>query len=110
LDGDKQEEETMGKILSQSDERFIRELLDWDSGRRSLDWLLCNIALVVAALVIIGVGVMTLRYMTDRVIFGLLVPGFVVGLFLVGLYVFGGKRIRERHRVAEIVRKLSQAA
>ena len=99
----------MSGTLSRTDEEVVRELLSWDDGKRSSDWLLCNIALIIAGVVIVAAGAFTLRHMTDHVVLTVLVPGFVVGLFFVGLYVLGGRRLRERHRLASIVRKLKDA-
>jgi hypothetical protein len=96
----------MAGALSRADEEVVRELLNWDDDKRSSDWLLCNVALIVAGAVIIAAAVFTLMNLTDHVILTVLVPGFVVGLFFVGLYVLGGRRVRERHRLASIVRKL----
>jgi hypothetical protein len=98
----------MASALSRADEEVVRELLNWDDGKRSSDWLLCNAALIVAGLVIVAAAAFTLMNMTDRVILTVLVPGFVVGLFFVGLYVLGGRRVRERHRLASVIRKLRQ--
>jgi hypothetical protein len=97
----------MAGSLSKTDEELIRELLAWDSWRRPREWLLCNIALVVGGILIVGAAAFALPRLNDRVIMGLLVPGFVMGLFFVGLYVFGSRRIRERHRVAELLRRVT---
>jgi len=37
------------------------------------------------------------------------VPAVLLGLFLVGLYVVRSQRIRERHRLASIIRALGGA-
>jgi hypothetical protein len=100
----------MPYTLSRTDEEVVRELLTWDEGKRSSDWLLCNISLIIAGVVIIAAAAFTLGHITDHVILTVLVPGFVVGLFFVGLYVLGGRRVRERHRLASIVRKLKNTA
>jgi hypothetical protein len=96
----------MASALTTPDKEVVHELLSWDDGRRASEWLLCNLALVIAGVVILAAAVFTLFHMTDRVIFTVLVPGFVVGLFFVGLYVLGGRRVRERHRLASVIRKL----
>ena len=99
----------MRNSLSRSEEQFVEELLFWDDSRRSSEWLLCNLALVLAGCLMVGSAVFTALHLEDSVITGVLVPGFVVGLFLVGLYVFGGRRIRERHRLATIIKKMKGA-
>jgi hypothetical protein len=93
--------------LSEDEREYVQDLLAWDGGRRSLEWFLCNVALVIGGLLIVGAVAVALAELTDRVILGVLVPGFVVGLFLVALYALGGARIRERRRIAFILKKLT---
>lgn len=92
--------------LSLSEQRVVEELLAWDDSRRPSEWILCNFALVIAGCLIAGSAILTLLRLEDDVIIGILVPGFLLGLFLVGLYVFGSKRIRERHQLATIIKKM----
>jgi len=94
------------KELMMDEEQYVEELLAWDSGRRSLESLLCYAALLVGGVVLIGVLLFTLIRLEDRVIYVFMIPGVVFGLFFIALYVMGGARIRERHRMADIVRKL----
>lgn len=91
--------------LSKDDEQFIHDLLQWDSKRRSIDWILCNFALILAGAIIVTASLATLFNLNDRMIFSILVPGIVIGLFFVGLYVLVGRRIKERHRIALIMKK-----
>ena len=42
----------------------------------------------------------------DPAVFTTLVPGFLAGIFFVGVYAFGQRRVRDRHRVARILRKV----
>jgi hypothetical protein len=100
----------MGIAFSHVEQRVIEDLLTWDDRRRSSEWFLCNLALGVGGIVMIAAGAVTLVHLNDRVITGVLIPGFLTGLFLVGLYCFGAKRVRERHQLAAIVRKMTGAA
>ncbi len=98
----------MSNRLSRSEERVIEELLTWDDSRRPSEWTLCNVALVIAGCLIVGSAILTLLRLEDDVVIGILVPGFLLGLFLVGVYVFGSKRIRERHQLATIIKKMKE--
>ncbi|MCK4303106.1 MAG: hypothetical protein KAY24_02585 [Candidatus Eisenbacteria sp.] len=99
----------MRSSLSQSDRKYLDDLLTWDSSRRRLDSLLYNMALVAGGALIVCAAIITVGRLNDRTVLSVLVPGFVSGLFLVGLYFFGEKRLRERHRLAEILRKIGGA-
>lgn len=92
--------------LSKSEQALVDELIAWDGSRRSWDLLLCNIALVAGGGAIVGAAVYTLFNLTDDVVTGVTVPGFLIGLILFGAYILGGKRVRERHRLATILRKM----
>lgn len=96
----------MSTALSRSERKYVKELLDWDTGRRRLDSVLCHVALVVGGGLIAGAAIMTAGRLDDRAAIGLFLPACVSGLFLVGVYHFGHRRIRERRRLAEILRKL----
>ena len=100
----------MSSSLSQSERKYLNDLLTWDSSRRSLDNMLCNIALVAGGTLIVCAAVITVGRLNDRTVLSVLIPGFVSGLFLVGLYFFGEKRVRERHRLAGILRKIGPSA
>jgi hypothetical protein len=99
----------MTKPLSQADHDFLADLLTWDSSRRRLDRLLCRVALLAGGILIVTAALVTVARLEDRTVFTVLIPGFLCGLFLVGLYLLGEKRVRDRHRLAEIVRKLGGA-
>ena len=96
----------MGAILSEADRRFVDDLLRWDASRRQLDSLLSQIVLVMAGVLIVGAIAFTIVRLNDATVFGVLVPGLLTGLFLLGLYVLNDRRVRERRRLAEIVRKM----
>jgi len=66
-------------------------------------------SLVAGGVLIVCAAIITLERLSDRTVLSVLVPGFVSGLFLVGLYFFGEKRVRERSRLAEIIRKTGAA-
>jgi hypothetical protein len=99
----------MTKPLTRADRDFLDDLLSWDSSRRRIDRLLCQIALFAGGILIVAAAVFTAGRLEDRTVFTVLVPGFLSGLFLVGLYLLGEKRVRDRHRLAEIARKLGDA-
>ncbi len=96
----------MDEKLKMDAEQFIHDLLAWDVRRRPMEWVLSNLALFLGAVVILVTGIFTIRHLTDRLILWVTVPGFVLGILFVGLYMFAGKRVKERHRMALILKKL----
>lgn len=99
----------MKEILSEHDEQFIDDLLEWYARKQPVDMLLCNMILVLAGAIIVLAALATLARLTDRMILGVLVPGLVIGMLLVGVYILANKRIKERRRVAQIMEKLMRA-
>lgn len=99
----------MDEKLKADEEQFVRELLAWDERQRPMEWILSNLALVLGAVVILVTCIYTLRHLTDGLIFWVTVPGFVMGILFVGFYFFAGKRVKERHRMALILKKLGAA-
>lgn len=96
----------MNTQLENDEKDFVRDLLAWEQRRRPLEWLLSNLALVLGGVVILVTIVYTLRHLTDRLVFWVTIPGFLLGAVFVGVYYWGSKRIKERHRVAIILKKL----
>jgi hypothetical protein len=99
-------EDGMDEKLKPDEEQFIRDLLAWDTQRRPVEWVLSNAALILGVVVILVTCIYTLRHLTDRLIFWVTAPGFVLGVLFVGIYFFVGKRVKERHRMASILKKL----
>jgi hypothetical protein len=99
----------MDELLKMDEKQFIRDLLSWDERQRPMEWILSNLALVLGVVVVLVTCIYTLRHLTDRLIFWVTVPGFVVGVLFVGFYFFAGKRVKERHRMASILKKLGAA-
>lgn len=97
----------MNTKLENDEKEFVRELLAWEERRRPVEWLLSNLSLMLGGVVILVTIVYTLRHLTDRLVFWVTIPGFLLGLVFVGIYYFGNKRIKERHRLAIILRKLT---
>jgi hypothetical protein len=96
----------MDTRLTQDEDRYLHDLLVWDTRQRSVESVFQHAALFLGGIVIVGSILFALRDLTDRAIYGMLVPGILVGLFFVSLYVYGRIRTRERHRLASIARKL----
>jgi hypothetical protein len=97
----------MASALSKADEDLVHELTAWDSSGRTTEWVLCNIALVIAGILLIGSAAYTLLNLRDAVVLAVLVPGFMTGLFFVGLYVVGARRVRERHRLVQLLQRVT---
>jgi hypothetical protein len=96
-------------LLDGSDRRAINDFLRWDSSRRWFDRLLYSLVLLAGGALIIAAAAFTLARLNDSAVFIVLVPGVLLGLFLVGVYALGEKRIREWHRMAQILRKAKAA-
>jgi hypothetical protein len=94
------------QAMTKGEKEVLRNLLDWDESQRPRDSFLNDLCLAAAGLLIIGAALATLANLQDTVIFGVLVPGFVVGLLLVGVWVLGRRRLRERHELARLIRRL----
>jgi len=92
--------------LSKKEAEVVRWLLKWDSLRRKPEWIVCNISLLLAGTLIVSSAVLTLSHLNDHIILVILVPSFLVGSLFAGLYILGIKRIRERHELASVIRKL----
>jgi len=96
----------MEEKLKIEEEQFIRDLLDWDVRQRPAEWILSNLALILGVIVILVTGIFTIRHLTDRLILWVTVPGFVLGILFVGFYQFASKRVKERHQMSSILKKL----
>lgn len=96
----------MPERLLREEEQFVRDLLSWDAQRRPVEWALANVALIFGGILMVSTFIFTLRHLTDSWILLATVPGLLLGLLLVGFYVLLGRRVKERHRLAGILRKL----
>lgn len=95
----------MTSRLSFEDRRTIAELLEWDERRRPTEQRLSRIALVVGAGVVVAAAALTLRDLRDATVLAVLLPGVLAGLFLIVVSRVLRARARDRHRLAELVRK-----
>lgn len=95
----------MTSRLSFEDRRTIAELLEWDERRRPTEQRLSRIALVVGAGVVVAAAALTLRDLRDATVLAELLPGVLAGLFLIVVSRVLRTRARDRHRLAELVRK-----
>lgn len=92
--------------LSQEEHLFIKEILNWDRNRRSLEAIFYHIFLVLGGAVIVVAGFITLRHPSDRTVAWVTVPGFLMGLLLIALYIIGSRRVRVRSLVVSVLQKL----
>lgn len=95
--------------LSFEEHRWIADLLDWDDRRRPTELLLGRIALVGGGLLIVTGALLTLRDLRDATAVAVLLPLVLSGLFLVVVARVGRARVRDRHRLAEIARRLADS-
>ncbi len=95
--------------LSPDEQRFLDDLLTWDEKTRGIELLLSRFALALGGIILVVTAVLTLGDLTDGTVVSLLIPGFVAGIFLISVYSWVGSRIRDRHRIASLARKLTVA-
>jgi hypothetical protein len=93
--------------LTALEQRTVRDLLTWDRTRRTADHFVCMAALVLGGLVVIAVAVYTLGHLQDREVLWVTLPGFLSGILLFLFYLAGEARLKDRHRFATIIRKLT---
>lgn len=96
----------MNALLTDDDRRFVHTILKWDQQRRSRELSLFNLMLLLAAILVIAVAVISLQNLTDRTVVLVTVPGLVMTLLLIGISLVGRGRIQDKHRVAEVLKKL----
>lgn len=96
----------MTSQLSFEERRELADLLEWDERRRPGELLLGRVALAAGGALIVVSAIFTLRDLRDATVLAVLVPGFLSGLFLVGVSRFVRARVRDRHRLAELARRL----
>jgi lipopolysaccharide export LptBFGC system permease protein LptF len=98
----------MSVHLSQDELGYLHELLAWDEAKRATEALLSYFALVLGGVMIVAAAILTLFDLRDGTVFAVLIPGFLAGLFLIGVSVLLKGRVRDRHRIALVARKLTQ--
>lgn len=100
----------MTNQLSVDEQRYLDDLLAWDTDRRPTEAIVAHVSLVFGGVLIAVVAALTLFDLRDATIYAVLVPGFLAGLFLIAMYVIGRARVRDRHRIALLARKLTEAS
>jgi lipopolysaccharide export LptBFGC system permease protein LptF len=96
----------MSVHLSQDELGYLHELLAWDEAKRPTEALLSYFALALGGVMIVAAAILTLFDLRDGTVFAVLIPGFLAGLFLIGVFVLLKGRVRDRHRIAVVARKL----
>ena len=96
--------------LTEQEDRFVREVLEWDIRRRASEWFLYSLLLIVGGGVFVFVAVFTLQHLNDRTAMWVTLPGSLSAILFAVLYVSGERRIKERRLLASVLRKLGQAA
>lgn len=97
----------MDPILNEMEEQYVHRLMTWDRLRMPLGWFFMTV-LVLGGLVIVLAAYLTLQRLNDENVMWVTVPGFLLGIMLILFALAGVYWIRERHRIASIVRKLYQ--
>jgi len=94
-------------MLNEHEQEYLHALMHRDEQRMSLGWFFMML-LALGGFIIVIVALLTLREMTDKRIIVMTIPGFVTGLLLIGIAIAGIRRVKERHLIASILRKLQQ--
>lgn len=92
--------------LPREEQRCLDELLAWDEKRRPVESMVATVSLLFGGLVIVAAAVVTLLDLRDATILAVLVPGVLAGLFFISVYRVLRTRLRERHEIARIARRL----
>jgi hypothetical protein len=96
----------MERGLTPAEARAVRELAAWERRAHGGQRRFAQLLLILGGLVIVVSAYLTLRHLSDRTALTLTMPGFVTGLALIGVALQLGRRIRERHVLASVIRKL----
>jgi hypothetical protein len=94
-------------MLNEHEQEYLQTLMQRDEKRMSLGWFFM-VLLALGGLIIAIVAILTLREMTDQRAYVMTLPGFIIGLLLIGIAIAGIRRVKERHLIASILRKLQQ--
>jgi hypothetical protein len=92
--------------LPRAEQRYLDELLVWDEKQRPVESMVATASLLFGGLVSVAAAVVTLLDLRDATILAVLVPGVLAGLFFVAVYRVLRMRLRERHEIARLARKL----
>lgn len=95
----------MATVLNEMEEQYIHRLMTWDRLRMPLGWFFMTV-LVLGGLVIILAAYLTMQRLNDENVMWVTVPGFLLGIVLILFAIAGVYWIRERHRIASIVKKI----
>jgi hypothetical protein len=97
------------KALNASELRAVNDLLVWDRTRRKADLFAAYFALALGAFVVVAVTHYTLSHLQDPRAYMVTRIGFFAALVFFLVFAFVSHRVRDRHRLATIVRKLGGA-
>ena len=100
----------MSKVLTPDEKAYLDETLLWDQRQRSAEMIVVRIAMTAGAGLIAVSMLLTALNLRDTTIRAVLLPGVLGGLVLVVASLLGRKRIRDRHQMASIARKLTEGS
>ncbi len=93
--------------LDPQEQRTVDDLLTWDRTRRKADLFASYFALGVGAFIFFGVVGYTLSHLQEPRVYRATLLGCLGAIALFLVFAFGTHRVQERHRLATIIRKLS---
>jgi len=97
----------MKPTLNALEKRTVDRLLAWDRTRRRADLFAAYFALVLGGLIVIAVTVYTLEHLEDQTAYTVSRVGFMAAAVFFLVFAFASHRVRERHQLAAILRKLA---
>lgn len=100
----------MDTRITESEERFVSELLAWDQAGRRFQGMLAYLLLALGGVVFLVVVFLSLGNLNDRTALWVTAPGSLLAALFFVLFSWLNDRIDERHLVASILRKLGGVA
>jgi hypothetical protein len=95
----------MGPVLNEREAEYVNALMKWDQRRIQLGWLFMAVLVLGGLVFVFAAGAMA-RHMDDATAFSVGLPGIALGLFLIAVAIAGVQWVKQRHRIASIVKKL----
>ena len=94
--------------MTEKENQFIDELLNWKDKKESLSIIYSYFFLLFGVFLIVFTIYHLFTELTDTMIFWLGIPGFLTGIFFILLYIILQRRIREMKILSSIIKKLDK--
>jgi len=91
--------------MTEKENQFIEELLNWKDKKESLTSIYSYFFLLFGVFLIVFTIYNLFTELTDSMIIWLGIPGFLTGIFFILLYIILQRRIREMKVLSSIIKK-----